>query len=61
MNRRNKNGQINFSFIARYPSAMLIAGGILFLLIGDKTLGWGLIIIGIFLHIIWLRGRFFLN
>ncbi len=48
-----KKGQ-SFQFIARYPSAMLIAGGILFLLLGDKTLGFVLILLGIGLHILWL-------
>lgn len=46
---------INFNFIARYPSAMLVAGGLLFKLIGEDTFGIILIVIGILLHILWLK------
>jgi len=57
---KNRKGQSStFSFIARNPSAMLIAGGILFLLIGQTGLGLLLIALGIALHLLWLRGRFF--
>ena len=52
----NKKGQAaTFQFIARYPSAMLVAGGILMILL-DKTT-WAVVLIGagVLLHILWLR------
>ena len=56
MKMLNKKGQANsFQFIAKYPSAMLIAGGILFLLINKEFIGMILIALGIGLHILWLR------
>lgn len=51
----NKKGAINFEFILKHPSAILIGGGILLLLIGQKGTGWALIIIGIILHLFWLK------
>lgn len=50
-----KGGQANFEFIAKYPSAMLVAGGILMILL-DKTF-WAVLLIGlgVVLHILWLR------
>ena len=48
----NKNGQATFSFIARYPSAMLIAGGILLKILGQDTWAFFLIAGGILLHIL---------
>lgn len=51
----NKKGQINFSFIARYPSAILVAGGVLAALMGNGDLGFALIGLGVILHIMWLR------
>ena len=52
---KSKKGQINFSFIARYPSAILVAGGILMLLLNKE--GWAIFLIGlgVLLHIFWLR------
>lgn len=56
MKMLNKKGQASsFQFIAKYPSAMLIAGGILFLLINKEFIGMILIALGIGLHILWLR------
>ena len=52
----NKKGQLaQFQFIARYPSAILVAGGILMAILGKDT--WAVILIGagILLHILWLR------
>lgn len=51
----NRKGQVDFRFIARYPSAMLVAGGILMILL-DKT-AWALLLlgIGVGLHILWLN------
>jgi hypothetical protein len=43
-----------FSFIAKNPPAMLIAGGILIILLGNQNLGMFLIILGIILQIGWL-------
>ena len=51
----NRKGQVNFSFIARYPSAMLIAGGILFKILGYDTWAFFLIAGGILLHVLWLK------
>lgn len=60
MKKRNKKAQVaQFQFIASHPTAMLIAGGILFLLIGDTKTGWILIGIGVALQVFWLRGALF--
>lgn len=50
-----KKAQVNFSFIAKYPSAMLVAGGILFKILGYEGWAFFLIAAGILLHILWLR------
>ena len=50
-----KLAQANFSFIARYPSAMLVAGGILMALLDKNTWAVVLIGLGVILHILWLR------
>lgn len=51
----NKKGVVNFEFILKHPSTILIGGGILFLLMGQNGIGWALIIIGIILHLFWLK------
>ena len=55
MKLSHKKGQAIFQFIAKYPSAMLVAGGILMILL-DKTF-WAILLIGlgVLLHILWLR------
>ena len=55
MKRITKKANVNFEFIARYPSAMLIAGGILMALIGQTL--WAIILIGLgfIAHVIWLK------
>jgi len=53
----NKNGQLaQFQFIARYPSAILAAGGILMLILGKNDWAIVLIGLGVILHVMWLRG-----
>lgn len=48
-------GQVNFEFIARYPAAMLVAGGILMILLDKPNWAIGLIALGVLLHILWLN------
>ncbi len=55
ISRRNTN--VDFSFIAKNPATILIAGGVLFLLIGKELWGVLLIILGVVLHLIWLKGK----
>lgn len=50
-----QKGQAAFQFIARYPSAMLVAGGILMALLDKDTWAFFLIGLGVILHILWLR------
>jgi hypothetical protein len=51
---KNSDFNVDLKFIAKHPSAILIFGGILMIIL-EKT-GWAifLIITGIILHIIWL-------
>jgi len=51
-----KKASIDFSFIARNPPALLIAGGILFLILGNNV-GYFLIGAGIILQILYLFRR----
>ena len=56
----NKKSQANFQFIAKNPPALLIAGGILMSILGDKDLGTFLVLLGVLLQILWLsRFRLF--
>ena len=50
--------KIDFEFIARNPPALLIAGGILFLLLNNSSLGIFLILLGIGLQIYYLYQRY---
>jgi len=57
---QKKNAQANFSFIAKNPPALLIAGGILIYILGDPNFGGFLIFLGFILQIIWItKGRLF--
>jgi hypothetical protein len=53
--RNQKAQNSSFQFIAKHPSAMLVAGGILAMLLNKNNWAIGLIIIGVLLHILWLR------
>jgi len=52
----SKCAKVDFSFIAKNPATILIAGGVLFLLISKEA--WGVILIGlgVVLHLVWLKG-----
>jgi hypothetical protein len=58
MKKSSKLAQVNFRFIARNPATIMIAAGVLFLLIGKDSWGLILTVIGIILHVVWLRGGF---
>ena len=53
---KNKKGNVpaTFQFVARYPSAMLVAGGILMKILGYGDWAFFLIAAGIILHVFWL-------
>ena len=46
---------INFNFVARYPSAILVLAGVIMAFV-DKT-AWAIFLIGagVVLHVMWLR------
>jgi hypothetical protein len=46
---------MGIEIIAKTPPAICIAGGIIFLLMGNAGTGWGLIILGVVLQILWLK------
>ncbi len=48
-------GEVNFQFIAKYPSAILVLAGVLMILLGKTSWAIGLIGLGVLLHIMWLR------
>jgi len=55
---KNK-GQVDFSFIARNPPSLLIAGGVLLYILGDHGTATLLVFLGVLLQILWLlRFRF---
>jgi len=49
-----RKGSIDFSFIAKNPPSLLIAGGILLYILGDRGISVPLILFGIGLQILWL-------
>jgi len=51
----SKQGRVDFTFIARYPSAIFAAGGILCILIGKNEWAIILIAVSVLLHVLWLR------
>lgn len=51
-------GQAYFSFIARNPPSLLIAGGILLYILGEHGTATFLIFLGVILQILWLARRF---
>lgn len=53
-----KKGVAQFQLIARNPPALLIAGGILFYLLGDQSLARVLIFLGFVLQVFWLLRGF---
>jgi len=55
MNKNKKAQAASFQFIARYPSAMLVAGGILMAILDKNTWATIFIGLGVILHIFWLR------
>ena len=52
---KNKYAKVDFSFIAKYPSAIFAAGGILCILLGKTTWAIVLIALAVILHVLWLR------
>lgn len=46
---------MGIEIIAKTPPAICMAGGIIFLLLGNALTGWGLIILGAILQILWLK------
>jgi hypothetical protein len=50
--------RVDFDFIARNPPALLIAGGILFLLLQSIGLGLLLIFLGVILQIFYISKRY---
>jgi len=51
----SKKASVDFSFIARYPSAIFAAGGVLCILLGMTLWAVILIALGVILHVLWLN------
>lgn len=52
----NRKGNVSFRFIAKNPPSLLIAGGILLYIIGQDGMAGILVILGVILQLLYLRG-----